>query len=124
MSEHTPGPWEATADPYLTANHEEVMREILPGYKAEFPVYVVRHRGLYVAETGCHERSEANARLIAAAPELLEAAKATVENCSCYHGEIYGLIPEDGPIEPCPICGPARAAIARATGGDDERAES
>ncbi|NIR76813.1 MAG: hypothetical protein GWN53_17440 [Gammaproteobacteria bacterium] len=61
---------------------------------------------MHVAPITPEREAEANARLIAAAPELLKALKALVEPCECY-GRDRG---EHGPL-----CEHARAAIAKAT---------
>jgi hypothetical protein len=60
MSKHTPGPWVAVS---RTNAHIDIEAPKQHGY-------VARH----VASTG-HGNHEANARLITAAPELLEALK-------------------------------------------------
>jgi hypothetical protein len=75
----SPGEWRADKDSLEGMAHEAAMREFLPDYKAGD--YWVIHAwsdnaGSYVAETGCHEFSAANARLIAAAPALYEALEA------------------------------------------------
>ena len=45
--------------------------------------------------------------------ELAAACHNTVENCtSCYHGFIYGNIPEDGPESECPVCYQSIQALA------------
>lgn len=65
---HTPGPW-------LSAPTGEVMS----GYSQPFGVMQSGQKNLIAGcfgdGTGGHEAAEANARLIAAAPELLEACK-------------------------------------------------
>ncbi len=85
MSKHTPGPWKPTyeSDPYRLVDHTDG-REI-------------------AAVSGVdNENRDANARLIAAAPDLLEALK--------------GLLPmwESGVSEPWVEA--AKAAIAKAEG--------
>ena len=101
---HTPGPWTARTQAvesygkkgkeYIVAAPSGIAGEFAPKF---FPV----------AQTN----SEANARLIAAAPELLEAAKLALQQ----HGERKG--------EPCPCigCYHCRAAIAKATEQDASR---
>jgi hypothetical protein len=42
--------------------------------------------GEFVADCGCHELANANARLIAAAPDLLEALKAATRTIREWHG--------------------------------------
>jgi len=80
---HTPGPWEAVASP------ESVHFD-----------WRVQAKRLYVGI--CTDNSEGDARLIAAAPELL-AALQFAEQMLAHMG---------GPVEQ------ARAAIARATGSE------
>jgi hypothetical protein len=71
----------------------------------------------HVAEMGTHngrEVSAANARLIAAAPELLSALESLFEHCSMVHkrwGDGSNQKEADAAIEA------ARAAIAKAEGG-------
>jgi len=88
MAEHTPGPWRLKPD---EGGHGYDPQE--PGY------YIVDERGQYVAqvreeswrpdealEIGAEE-TEANARLVAAAPDLaaaLEAAAASLENVGAH----------------------------------------
>ena len=83
MSEHTPGPWTAT-----WAGMEQ------PG------VFIVKPYGKTAVE------ESANARLIAAAPDLLEACKAVVM--------------EDGKKPWADVVAGIRAAIAKATEGGKE----
>ncbi len=86
MSKHTPGPWEETYGKKIYAN------------------------GRVVAEVMTHEREHededsANARLIAAAPEMLAAIQCALKDLGT------GF---DG----MPSVGMCRAAIAKATGGE------
>ena len=78
MSKHTPGPWE-----YLTETT----------YAGDYP-YSVGHKvkmGNELLTVSSHaygadeffEKAAANARLIAAAPELYEACKEFVRKCEC-----------------------------------------
>lgn len=90
--EHTPGPWTTEG------------RYILYGEKNDWLATVERFHGEYEAE------SQANARLIAAAPELLEALKGILEI-----GKRNMENPKyDGYFNT------ARAAIARAEGNEPE----
>ena len=85
MSKHTPGPW------------------IVTGFDKEFKDQINiqdDERGYYVAAAISCQAQEANARLIAAAPELLEALKNFVDGCSV-SVDAFAV---------------ARAAIAKATG--------
>jgi hypothetical protein len=89
MSKHTPGPWVAVS---RTNAHIDIEAPKQHGY-------VARH----VASTG-HGNHEANARLITAAPELLEALRELLSET------------EDG-IATCPLTRiRARAAIEKAEG--------
>ena len=67
MSAHTPGPW-VTADAFGPAPDGQCVGEVANGY-------------LVACTTGYfgREGAKANARLIAAAPELLEAARAAMQ---------------------------------------------
>lgn len=77
MSKHTPGPWEAV--PSASRRHHWDI------YGSEWNGSEPNRYKTSVAQTSNWmpsdppEESEANARLIAAAPELLEAVKALVE---------------------------------------------
>ena len=92
MSKHTPGPW-------LYDDESEVISTDarLEGSKAEIAEVVTSYYGPFAAE------QQANARLIAAAPDLLEALR---EADKCMSG-LY-----DGSEVQARI----RAAIAKATG--------
>lgn len=101
--QHTPGPWEVSAE-----------RGILPGYVAISSFEPARNGcqswiGLaHVAirdegEAEINPVGEANARLIAAAPQLLEALKELLA-----HASFVGIAPHYAAL--------ARAAIAEAEG--------
>ena len=90
---HTPGPWEACGK----AVHAETGREIV--------------FGSHNTRSGSDEEQRANARLIAAAPELLEACREVAEWLDLLkqnYPDMAGLIRG---------CRKARAAIAKAEGG-------
>jgi len=75
MNKHTPGPW----DIYFNAQDDLVIRKMFPDGQES---HVVAH---------CHSGFD-NARLIAAAPELLEALKTLLnlnDNYSSFGGEIH-----------------------------------
>lgn len=101
-TKHTPGPWKILK--------QEPQR--FPGFEIE----TADHK--YVAEVKIHAHNNAflDARLIAAAPELLEAAQHFAyedagDDRVCHKGIMTK--------EKCGRCGPilrARAAIAKATG--------
>lgn len=92
MTAHTPGPWH------------------FDGHQYDHIVWSSdRNRVCFLTSTG---PTEANARLIAAAPDLLAALKDMVDGAPLECGE-----PD------CPDCGPwrtARAAIAKAEGRTNE----
>ena len=93
MSKHTPGPWET----YVNANNDVTIRKMFPD-------------GTECCQIARCKSSFANARLIAAAPELLEALKA---------GPSAEHPPVDGEICLCWQCEFVRlrrAAIAKAEG--------
>lgn len=98
---HTPGPWEihrtSHLNIYIGHSHDRPNRT--PGYLAEVRRF-----------TTDHEQVEANARLIAAAPELLDALKALEEaarQVQCGEMDKQSIDVERRK---------ARAAIAKATG--------
>lgn len=90
-TQHTPGPWRYVRENGSPSTGQHMVAGARPGYLAE-----VRDCG-----SGC---VEANARLIAAAPELLAALVAAVE-----------LIETLSPNE-CDTLRHARAAVAKAVG--------
>ncbi|MDZ5813883.1 hypothetical protein U4I65_02380 [Stenotrophomonas maltophilia] len=97
-SKHTPGPWgiEQTDD----TNWIGFMRP--DGRKVELIVCTTQRDNFFKPDV--QDKNDANARLIAAAPELLEALKDAVCALDCC-GKDY------------PAAEKARAAIAKATGG-------
>lgn len=101
MSKHTPGPWRVEIDDSPDAAWAWQWPTIVSD---EYEV--VGTEGLY----GDLETDMANARLIAAAPELLVALQLMVDRFLDTEGS-YGVW-ENEAIEA------ARAAIAKATGGE------
>ena len=100
MSEakHTPGPWEASGNLVRSPMHQP---EGLPR-----GVQIVECRdGYFLPHT---EEAKANARLIAAAPELLEALERLADAYERLKPPGYPLSDREKQ---------ARAAIAKATGG-------
>ena len=93
--QHTPGPWSAEIP---SASNGYVWIDPVDGCCGEIATV-----------WNTHDNSEANARLIAAAPDLLEALKAVVNDW---------VAPDDLPFEDgeMPALDAARAAIAKATG--------
>ena len=105
---HTPGPWRWSQNPYGGARVETQsvgIADVLSRAGVPHPV---------------QESCAANARLIAAAPELLEALE-RVERRARESGEcpLCRQPPEVGCAPECPLTA-ARAAIAKATGGDHD----
>lgn len=99
-TKHTPGPW------CYTDNFGIVKFDSL-GQLA-----------VRIAEPACrttHE-GEANARLISAAPELLEALKAVVHECCTPEPEHYGRSHQQQMADRMAAFDRARAAIAKAEG--------
>lgn len=94
MSSHTPGPWAVS----LTCSRGTPASVIAPKNENGFTPWVCHMQAANI-DTG-----NANARLIAAAPELLEALSALVINCDAGSATVGALTD-------------ARAAIAKATGG-------
>ena len=105
MSEakHTPGPWEATGNLVRSPMHQP---EGLPR-----GVQIVECRdGYFLPHTA---EAKANARLIAAAPELLEALKAATDALA---GGLWDYGPGQDEHEKCnDVIESCRAVIAKAT---------
>lgn len=96
MSEHTPGPWRAYEPDYLKTTD----RELGPYFFIEAGDAALSLGGFHLAGY----LTPADAHLIAAAPELLAALIAM---------DAEFLARDDDPVK-----ARARAAIAKATGGD------
>ena len=105
MSKHTPGPWQCVSGAVETRI----------GPQGAAPGIPIASMDREPGNGTLPVERDANARLIAAAPDLLEAAKAMVtdeRDCWCvYDGEIPGVVGAH-------ICGHCelRAAIAKAEG--------
>lgn len=95
---HTPGPWIATTNRYPDGQ-----------YNGRPYVYSSKHG--HIAEAFMVEAGEANARLIAAAPELLQALRYMVET-ACPESE-RGSLP-NSIVNGLSLC---EAAIAKAEKG-------
>lgn len=99
MNKHTPGPW-------TRKKGERFKNDNIAGVRGPDGLYVVA-----AFDFNQHNRDsevEANAKLIAAAPELLEVAQEALMNCSIdNHG--------GGDDLDCKFCNHARAVIAKAT---------
>lgn len=103
MSGHTPGPWRF-------GNASEDQRLVLGedgGYVCNVQIYQTPR---YMGQLDEPER-EANALLIAAAPDLLEALQKLVDCCDDSDGAQYGTLGTSF------VRSIATAAIAKATGG-------
>ena len=105
---HTPGPWRAT-------RHSSIVGTA-----------VMANRGIVVASVlGSPEVCQANARLIAAAPDLLALAKRYASECSECEGTGVKLVWAENAdhndawdhSEPCEACADIRAVIEKAEGG-------
>lgn len=113
MSKHTPGPWVVSYNmgvPYITAEQGKKWDNptICNLYEDVTPEDSVTC-GSWLEE---HDNAEANALLIAAAPELLEALQALeplFDGLVCYASTM-------SEYEPNRLIAQARAAIAKATG--------
>lgn len=108
-TKHTPGPWQIIGSDNATPH---IMTHEAAGIlDREFLVCAMP------AEISHSYNSWANARLIAAAPDLLEALQEFVDNVCCENCMSNGFDPEDK--TDCQDCSDltekARAAIARAS---------
>lgn len=114
MNKHTPGPWNATKINPVTGDIDDCYLYVEPG------IAVIERK-----VKGRDQYDAANARLIAAAPDLLEALEALADSapsacCVDFHHKPGDYHDAD---ESCPAldryeaaCLSARAAIARARG--------
>ena len=120
MSNHTPGPW--------IVKHFDKDGDILIDAPAKrgsgllcrvFPPNTVLDIGTKDEKWLCTEQDvdecEANARLISAAPDLLEALKKTLDMCLALNAEQPAYYDNVAVKRACTIAD-ARAAIAKATG--------
>ena len=114
MAEHTAGPWSVYTEVVGTrfAAMQELCRLVhgTTEFSGKLPMVVVPS-GLCAAVTGCGPDGEANARLIAAAPDLLAALQ---DIDTAIRGLPEGL---EGYLQSLdePVAA-ARAAVAKATG--------
>jgi len=98
---HTPGPWEADFETYpiMVRSQSETWPLVDELGNEE------GRAGVFIANTG---DNKANARLIAAAPDLLEALEVILRD----HMAVHGV----GDLEMQPALFQARAAITKAKG--------
>lgn len=121
-SAHTPGPWHwvnpETDEPRQTGEWRSSLRTVQ--YFGEDKVDLIEGKSytrfalpkfVLEADEIRDDAMEANARLIASAPELLEALKALLAHDECD----AGCIPTDAHLD---VQNDARAAIRKATGAD------
>ena len=104
MSKHTPGPW-AQHTPRSPKETALIVRE-LPNHKRTVVAVIPDHREFGTASVTNYHEMDANARLVAAAPELLVALDAMT-----YYFQQYE---NDGTAKR--LFQTARAAIEKATG--------
>lgn len=95
-SKHTPGPWHA--EPYVTTMKESV-----------YAVFCERADpdGVFIGTAGSQPESKANAQLIAAAPDLLNACKLVLRGIG------------DGSVDVFDVETALQTAIAKAEGRSD-----
>ncbi len=106
-SKHTPGPWQVLPEE-MGKNYLRVRGTVLG---LRYKIADVRNPDYEDVTRADAELTHANARLIASAPELLEALiRLEAELVEDKYGECY----EPSPFENLAL---ARAAIAKATGG-------
>ena len=97
---HTPGPWRATPHSSIVGTG------------------IVANRGIVVASVlGVPEVCQANAHLIASAPDLLALAKRYARECGTCEGRGFCIEPIDHEEIDCNDCADIRAVIAKAEGG-------
>ena len=112
MMAHTPGPW-TVGDLINMGGYRDYYQISCSPEHGDLNFEISNPFGTELEET------KANARLIAAAPDLLAALEFMISNCPECDGD--GVIYDDdywtvGPTGgPCPICQGARSAIAAAS---------
>ena len=116
MSKHTPGPWRWMA---VNGNPDALM--VVAGAIGECGICHVINRPAGTKDQPTTEHPH-NARLIAAAPELLAALKNLLDYSNGYADEMRNLGLGAGQLgeraDSVSVAGMARAAIAKAEGGD------
>lgn len=105
MTEHTPGPWFAVSERLYQGKHHVAGRG--PVVKASGRPRTIAEVYRATTQDGREKEAEANARLIAAAPELYEALQDCVALLS---GEVSGAAQVNS------ILRESRAAIAKVEG--------
>jgi hypothetical protein len=123
---HTPGPWRVTNSDVLLTEGDDGLRligiyagEVVKSPHENMVTGYIDCGGKFVAS--CNTRSdheaEANARLIAAAPELLDALE-SLEKWFDTDAEILAAMSEADRADNARQLAKIRAAIAKAKGGD------
>ena len=113
---HTPGPWKVASCCERTSDGElidvlEILRKDLVDEGYRETSQIARIDSKWQCADALVDEDHANARLIAAAPDLLAVAKRAIGQCAC-HSTMR-------PDIPCLSC-QAREAIAKVTGKDGE----
>lgn len=105
-TKHTPGPWVVTKAKHGVDMNHHIVALVAPDRDDRALVVHTPH--------GSDAQADANVRLIAAAPELLEALEAVVAEWDA----LYPFFPTEAKIEDAEFSGfqMARAAIAKARG--------
>lgn len=105
---HTPGPWTLKSDPFHFDTLSSIVGGETKGESMRFPSHELH---VEIGGFADFKRQEANARLIAAAPELLDALQFAMLERACNAGD--AILSGDEWRE---FAIKARAAIAKATG--------
>ncbi len=109
-TKHTPGPWIAVIDNLLSTIP---VRSIKAAAGNHLPVAIVHaHQGSKGPAEGI-----ANARLIAAAPDMLKALEAALPELENYEGDIEGYEASEGVNRLRATIGSVKAVIKAAKGG-------
>jgi hypothetical protein len=123
---HTPGPWHRDAAMNPVAVDMDIPQDSglvtvsapdAGGENGGDWLIAIVANGLLNDERGNSEQ-RANARLISAAPALLEACKDAAENCPVCNGDGTTLDPKHGQVE-CEWCPKLRAALALASPAEE-----
>lgn len=103
MSAHTPGPWGGVTDEFGLCKRA-----------IAYPEGDDRDHDLCVVQCGDPDELEANARLIAAAPDLLAACEEALEFAEDQEDVVDGDYGEQKPNRAMQLASMLRAAIAKA----------
>jgi len=118
LQTHTPGPWDYVAStehhgPYVTSQFGNDIADCYTMSNVREPS--IRNGGTSKPIHFMHEQADANARLIATAPELLESLQAVVAQINDYE-RVNNLSPSPGRTECWDCVARAKEVIAKATG--------